>query len=62
MVRMSALEYVTLSFASHVFISLKLVYIKGHKRYMPYPEDDLPQANDRSLLQRQTDSARARRD
>lgn len=56
-VGMSDLDYVTLSFAARVFISLRLVYIKCHKMYVPYPVDDLSQTNGRSLLQRQTHSA-----
>lgn len=56
-VGMSDLDYVTWSFAARVFISLRLVYIKCHKMYVPYPVDDLSQTNGRSLLRRQTHSA-----
>lgn len=34
-VGMSDLDYVTLSFAARVFISLRLVYIKCHKMSVP---------------------------
>lgn len=61
-VRMSDLEYVTLSSAPCVFISLRLVCRKCHKMYTPYPEDDLCQTNDRPLLQRQTRSTHLGRD
>lgn len=61
-VRMSDLEYVTLSSAPCVFISLRLVCRKCHKMYTPYPEDDLCQTNDRPLLQRQARSTHLGRD
>lgn len=61
MVRMSDLEHVILS--SHtVFIPLKLVYIKYRKPCTPYTEDDLCQANDRSMLQSQTNTTCVKRD
>ena len=59
---MSDLEYVTLSFASCVLISVGLVCIKCHKMYMPSPEDDLCQTNDRAWLQRQTHPTHLGRD
>lgn len=60
-VRMSDLEHVILS--SHtVFIPLRLVYIKYCKPCTPYTEDDLCQANDRSMLQSQTNTTCIKRD